>query len=291
MKRSHLGLWLLPAALPLAIVTVYPIVRTLILSVSNLSLINGFHLEFAGLANFVRLFSDFRFLNTLITTLFFTATSVFIEFVCGFALAVVVGSLKRPTRVVRALLIVPWTLPTAIAALLWTWLLNDQYGIINRLLLDTRLTAEPVAWLASPDTAMSALIIADVWKTVPFVFLILLAGLRTIPADLYEAVEIDGGGFWAGLRYVTWPGVRVFIYVAVIFRVIQAFAVFDLVYVMTGGGPGGSTETVSVYAYQTYMRYLDFGYGSAVVVASVVVLALAAGLLYLLLLRRHEDLA
>ena len=291
MKRSHLGLWLLPAALPLAIVTVYPIVRTLILSVSNLSLINGFHLEFAGLANFVRLFSDFRFLNTLITTLFFTATSVFIEFVCGFALAVVVGSLKRPTRVVRALLIVPWTLPTAIAAVLWTWLLNDQYGIINRLLLDTRLTAEPVAWLASPDTAMSALIIADVWKTVPFVFLILLAGLRTIPADLYEAVEIDGGGFWAGLRYVTWPGVRVFIYVAVIFRVIQAFAVFDLVYVMTGGGPGGSTETVSVYAYQTYMRYLDFGYGSAVVVASVVVLALAAGLLYLLLLRRHEDLA
>ena len=225
--------------------------------------------------------------NTLITTLFFTATSVFIEF----ALAVVVGSLKRPTRVVRALLIVPWTLPTAIAALLWTWLLNDQYGIINRLLMDTRLTATPIAWLARPDTAMSALIIADVWKTVPFVFLILLAGLRTIPADLYEAVEIDGGGFWAGLRYVTWPGLRVFIYVAVIFRVIQAFAVFDLVYVMTGGGPGGSTETVSVYAYQTYMRYLDFGYGSAVVVASVVVLALAAGLLYLLLLRRHEDLA
>jgi multiple sugar transport system permease protein len=291
MKRTHLGLWLLPAALPLAIVTVYPIVRTLILSVSNLSLINGFHVEFAGLANFVRLFSDFRFLNTLTTTLFFTATSVLIEFVCGFALAVVVGSLMGPARVVRALLIVPWTLPTAIAALLWTWLLNDQYGIINRLLTYTRLTATPVAWLASPDTAMSALIIADVWKTVPFVFLILLAGLRTIPADLYEAVEIDGGGFWAGLRYVTWPGLRVFIYVAVIFRVIQAFAVFDLVYVMTGGGPGGSTETVSVYAYQTYMRYLDFGYGSAVVVASVVVLALTAGLLYMLLLRRHEDLA
>ena len=291
MKRTHLGLWLLPAALPLAIVTVYPIVRTLILSVSNLSLINGFHVEFAGLANFVRLFSDFRFLNTLTTTLFFTATSVFIEFVCGFALAVVVGSFMGSARVVRAVLIVPWTLPTAIAALLWTWLLNDQYGIINRLLMDTRLTATPIAWLARPDTAMSALIIADVWKTVPFVFLILLAGLRTIPADLYEAVEIDGGGFWARLRYVTWPGLRVFIYVAVIFRVIQAFAVFDLVYVMTGGGPGGSTETVSVYAYQTYMRYLDFGYGSAVVVASVVVLALAAGLLYLLLLRRHEDLA
>ncbi len=291
MKRAHLELWLLPAALPLAIVTVYPIVRTLILSVSNFSLINGFHLEFAGLANFVRLFSDFRFLNTLTTTLFFTAASVFMEFVCGFALAVVVGSLRRPARVVRAILIVPWTLPTAIAALLWTWLLNDQYGIINRLLMDTRLTATPVAWLASPDTAMSALIIADVWKTVPFVFLILLAGLRTIPADLYEAVEIDGGGFWAGLRYVTWPGLRVFIYVALIFRVIQAFAVFDLVYVMTGGGPGGSTETVSVYAYQTYMRYLDFGYGSALVVASVAVLALAAGLLYLLLLRRHEDLA
>jgi multiple sugar transport system permease protein len=133
-------------------------------------------------------------------------------------------------------------------------------------------------------------VVADVWKTTPFVFVILLAGLQGIPQDLYEALEIDGGGAWAKFRLISWPFLRRFIFVALIFRVIQAFSVFDLVYVMTGGGPGGRTETLSLYAFQTMMRYLDFGYAATLATATVIVLGLAALVLYWSLLRRHEDL-
>jgi len=136
---------------------------------------------------------------------------------------------------------------------------------------------------------MFAIIVADVWKTVPFVFLIILAGLQNIPRELYEAIDVDGGGSWEKFRYITWPHLLPFAFVAVIFRIVQAFAVFDLVWVMTGGGPGGATETVSIYTYRTYMRYLDFGYGAALVVATVAILALVAAGLYRLLIARHEQ--
>jgi multiple sugar transport system permease protein len=179
-------------------------------------------------------------------------------------------------------------LPTAVIAVLWTWVFNDQFGVLNALLTRIGLLDSPIAWLARPDTAMGAIIVADVWKTVPFVFVILVAGLQNIPRELYEAMEVDGGGAWAKFRHVTWPHLLPFVFVAMIFRVVQAFAVFDLVWVMTGGGPGGATETVSVYTYQTYMRYLDFGYGSALAVATVAVLAVFAAFLYRLLVSKHE---
>ena len=163
----------------------------------------------------------------------------------------------------RTLLLIPWTLPTAITGVLWAWILNDQFGILNHLLVRSGLN-RPIAWLAQPRTALASIIAVDVWKTVPFVFLILLAGLQSIPSELYEAIAVDGGDAWAAFRYVTWPHLFPFAFIALIFRIIQAFAVFDLAYVLTGGGPGGATETVSVYAYQTTMRYLDFSYGSAI---------------------------
>jgi multiple sugar transport system permease protein len=132
------------------------------------------------------------------------------------------------------------------------------------------------------------MIVADVWKTTPFVFVILLAGLQNIPRELYEAIEVDGGGVWAKFRHVTWPHLLPFVFVAMIFRIVQAFSIFDLVWVMTGGGPGGATETISVYTYQTYMRYLDFGYGSALAVATVAILAITAGGLYRFLVTKYE---
>jgi len=155
-------------------------------------------------------------------------------------------------------------------------------------LLRFGLIHSPVTWLAEPATAMAAVVFADVWKTAPFVFLILYAGLQNIPRELYDAIEVDGGGAWAGFRYVTWPHLLPFTFVALIFRIVQAFAVFDLIWVMTGGGPGGSTETLSVYTYRTYMRYLDFGYGAASVVTTVVILALIAGGLYRLVVTKYE---
>jgi multiple sugar transport system permease protein len=177
-----------------------------------------------------------------------------------------------------------------VIAVLWAWIFNEQYGILNSLLLRAGILQSPISWLGDTTAAFWALVIADAWKTTPFVFLILLAGLQSIPDELYDAIDIDGGGAWAKFRLITWPFLARFVFVALIFRVIQAFSVFDLVYVMTGGGPGGTTETLSVYAYQSMMRYLDFGYAATLATTGVIALALIALALYWLLLRRHEDL-
>ncbi len=287
MKRYA---WFIPALVLVTAVLVYPALRTLALSFFHLSLGNGFRLEFGGLDNFARLVGDSRFRASLVVTGFFTIVSVTIEFILGLLLALAVNGFVRYQGVVRTTLLVPWTLPTAIIAVLWGWIFNDQYGVLNELRIRRGVLHSPIAWLAGPNTAMAAIIMADVWKTVPFVFIILLAGLQRIPQDLYEALEMDGAGAWAKFRYVTWPYLMPFVFVSLTFRVIQAFSIFDLVYVMTGGGPGGATETVSVYAYQTLMRYLDLGYGSTIVVATVLLLATVALGLYALLVRRYERL-
>ncbi len=278
----------IPAALLLGMVVGYPILRTTALSFFHFNLAAGFQAKPAGFESFVRLIFDSRFRNSLTVTWFFTLVSVALEFGIGLPLALAVDSFDRAKGALRTIFLVPWTLPTAIIAVLWSWILNDQYGVLNALLVKAHITKSAVAWLAGPRTAMAAIILADVWKTAPFVFIILLAGLQNVPRDLYEAIEIDGAGAWSKFRYITWPHLLPFVFVALIFRVIQAFAIFDLVYVMTGGGPGGATETVSVYSYQMYMRYLDFGYGSTLVVAMVLILGLTALVLHTVLLRRYE---
>jgi len=270
--------WFLPAALLLGLIVFYPIVRTIELSFAHKNLTTGFRTEFAGVDNFARALTDSRFRSSIWTTFVFTAVSVAIEFALGLALAILASSIQTWRNAIRTILLIPWTLPTAVTAVLWAWIFNDQYGVLRAL-----------GWLTTPTTAMLAVIVADVWKTVPFVFVILLAGLQNIPQDLYDAIEIDGGGSWAKFRYVTWPYLLPFSFVALIFRIVQAFAIFDLVWVMTGGGPGGATETVSIYTYRTAMRYLDFGYGAALAVVTVAILSATAAALYKLLVTRYEQ--
>lgn len=269
-------LWLVPAAVLIGGVLLYPALRAVFLSLTHHNLSTGFVTAFAGPDNFLRLVADSRMQSSFVVTAIFVAVSVALEFALGLALALAAGRLIRGQHIVRTLLLVPWTLPTAVVGVLWAWILNDQFGILNHVLVETGVLRGPVAWLAQPSTALAAMIAADVWKTVPFVFLIFLAGLQAIPLELYEAVAMDGGGRIAAFRYVTWPHLVPFAFIALIFRIIQAFAVFDLVYVLTGGGPGGATETLSVYAYQTTMRYLDFSYGSTIAVALVFALAVVA---------------
>ncbi|MBI4904472.1 MAG: sugar ABC transporter permease [Acidobacteria bacterium] len=288
MGSHQWGLFGLPAAILLLLVVAYPIVRTVALSFSDMGLSNEFQMEWTGLGNFRRLFSDSRFASGLKATTVFTITSVTLEFVIGLGLALAASEFVRGRGLIRSIFLAPWTLPTAIIAVLWSWIFNDQYGIVNGLLQKAHLLESPIAWLGTPGTAMGVLVLADVWKTTPFVFVVLLAGLQSVPQDLYEAIEMDGGGMWPKFRYVTLPFLLPFLFIALIFRLIQAFAVFDLVYVMTGGGPGGATETVSVYSYRTYMRYLDIGYGSAQVVAMILILCIVAIAMYQLLVKRHE---
>jgi multiple sugar transport system permease protein len=220
-------------------------------------------------------------------TAVFTGASLVFETLLGIAFALVLHHRFRGRGLVRAIVVLPWALPTAVMALAWAWVFNDAFGVANDALRRLGALDQPLAWLGAPGTAMAVLVLADVWKTTPFVALVVLAGLQGIPESVLEAARVDGLGAWHRFRYVILPLLMPALSVAVVFRALQAYGAFDLVYVMTGGGPGGSTETVSLYSYQQYFRYLDFGYGSAVATAAVLV-ALVPVLVLLRLAHRLE---
>lgn len=272
---------LLPAAVLLALVVALPIARVAALSLMRTELGEGFRLEFAGLEPYARLWQDGRWWTSLRNTAVFTASSVAVEMVLGVAFALLLHRSFRGRGLARAIVVLPWALPTAVMALAWSWIFNDSFGVANDVLQRLGLAREPIAWLGHGGTAMVAMVAADVWKTTPFVTLIVLAGLQAIPHEVIEAARVDGLGARQRLARITLPLLAPSLIVALAFRMVQAYGAFDLVYVMTGGGPGGATETVSLYAYQNYFRYLDFGYGSAIATQGVLI----AILLVLLVLR------
>lgn len=269
-------LLLLPGLGLLALVLLFPILRVMQLSLFRTELAGGTVQEWAGLGQFVRLWQDGRWWTALGNTAVFTAGSVALEMVLGTAFALLLHRNFRGRGLARALVMLPWALPTAVMALAWAWIFNDSFGVLNDLLQRAGMVGGPVAWLGRPHTAMLAMIVADVWKTTPFVALIVLAGLQGIPSEVLEAARVDGLSAWQRFRRVRLPLLAPSLLVAVAFRSVQAYAAFDLPYVMTGGGPGGATETVSLYSFQNYFRYLDFGYGSAVAVQGVALAALLA---------------
>ncbi len=251
----------------------YPVLRTVTLSFFSQNLGTELRPVFAGLLNYERLWSDAHFWETVGRTLIFTGLAVGAELVLGIAVAVAVHHSPFGRGLARTAALVPWVLPTSALALGWIWIFNDQFGVVNDLLRGVGMIDGPVVWLGRPDTAFAALVLADVWKTTPFIAILVLAGLQTIPTQLYEAAAIDGAGRVGQFFRITLPLLRPTIFVAVLFRALQSFGIFDLVYVMTGGGPGGATETVAVYTYRNFMRYLDFGYGSALLVVGAGVMA------------------
>lgn len=269
-----------PAAAFVFCIAIYPIVRVLWLSFFAQNLGTSLVPKFVGGDNYLRLANDGHFFATVHTTLFFTFVSVAIELVLGLGFALLLNHEFRGRAIARAAMLVPWALPTAVLAWAWCWIFNDQFGVMNDLLHRAGILDRPIAWLGKGSTALFAVIFADVWKTAPFMMIILLAGLQNIPAELHEAAAIDGAGVWRRCRFVTLPLLMPSIMVALLFRAIQSFGIFDLIFVMTGGGPGGATETLAIYTYNTYLRYLDFGYGSAMIVASFALMALCAALIY-----------
>jgi ABC-type sugar transport system permease subunit len=231
---------------------------------------------FVGLGQYAELARDARFGAALLHTAVFTAVTVAIELVLGLILALAMQRVTRARGAVRAAALLPWAMPTVVVALLWRFVFESRTGAANALLLGAGVLAAPVAWLADPVLAWVPLVLADVWKTTPFVALLLLAGLQSIDPVLYEAAAVDGAGDWARFRRITLPMLRHAILVAVIFRMLDAFRVFDLVYVLTSGGPGTATEPVALYTFTALLQHLRFGYGSAMsVVVFVIAFALA----------------
>ncbi len=287
-QRRRRLLLLLPAALLLGVVVVLPVARVVQLSFTHAGLEGGLAPTFASLDGYRRLWQDGRWWTTLRNTAVFTASSTMLDMVLGVAMALILHHNVRGRGLVRAAALLPWALPTAVMALAWAWIFNDSFGVANDLLRRLHAIDHPVAWLAEPASAMAALVIADVWKTTPFVAVIVLAGLQGIPEEVLEAARTDGLNSWQRFSRVVLPLLRPSLGVALAFRAVQAYGAFDIVYVMTGGGPGGSTETISLYAYRNYFRYLDFGYGSAIATQAAVLAAGAALLLWGAMRPREE---
>jgi ABC-type sugar transport system permease subunit len=230
---------------------------------------------FVGLDNYAEIVRDPRFWAALGHTAFFTVVSISLELVLGLFLALAMNRVFRGRGFVRAAVLVPWAIPTVVAALLWRFMFESQAGIVNALLVDAGILNKPIVWLIETATAWVPVILADVWKTTPFVALLLLAGLQNIDTTLYEAAAVDGANRWWQLRHITLPLLKQAILVTLIFRTLDAFRVFDLIYVLTGGGPGTSTEPVALYTFNALLQNLRFGYGSAL---SVVIFAITFGL-------------
>ncbi|GAA6616409.1 carbohydrate ABC transporter permease [Scytonema sp. NUACC26] len=276
-SRQQRTAWILltPALLLLLFVFAYPIARAFWLSVFTRNLGTELQPVFSGLDNYVRMVGDGRFWQSLWTTTIFTTASVISELLLGLGIALVLNQAFSGRGVVRTIAILPWALPTALIGLAWAWIFNDQFGVVNDILRRLGLIDTGINWLGDPTLAMIAVIFADIWKTTPFISILLLAGLQSISQDLYEAHSVDGATPWQNFYKITLPLLLPQVLIAVLFRFAQAFGIFDLIAVMTGGGPGGATEVVSLYIYSTVMRYLDFGYGAALVVVTFLILVAA----------------
>ena len=290
-QREQLTGWVLlaPALVVLALVFAYPIGRAFWLSLFTQNLGTKLQPIFSGFENYSRMAGDGHFWETLWNTTVFTSVSVLLELVLGMAIALVLNQPFRGRGAVRTIALIPWALPTALMGLAWAWIFNDQYGVANDVLHRLGLISSGISWLGDPTLAMLAVITADVWKTTPFISILLLAGLQAIPSDLYEAHAIDGASPWASFRQITLPLLLPQILIAVLFRFAQAFGAFDLIVVMTGGGPAGATDMVSLYIYATVMRYLDFGYGAALVVVTFLLLIAAVAIASFLLSKTRSQ--
>src|SRR3954452_672151 len=263
-KSRERPAWLLvlPSLLVVAIVAVYPLYETFRLSFTNTRLASARVPRNVGLDNYQTLLQEDAFRSALGHTVVFTVSSVVLETLLGLAIALVIHSNFRGRGGVRTSMLVPWAIPTVVSAAMWQWMYNDVYGVVNDILVyRLHVLDKKVAWLADPNLALPAIIAVDVWKTTPFMALLLLAGLQLIPGDVYEASYVDGASKVQQFFQMTLPLIRPALLVALIFRTLDAFRVFDVIYVMKQFAP--ETMTVAVYARQQLIDLAKLGRGSA----------------------------
>lgn len=278
---------LLPAALVVFGIVLYPVLRTLLTSFFEVDSVLPVETPFVGLANYLHILQDPVFWATVGRTLYFTLVSTALELVFGILLALLLAAPLRARWLFRAVVILPWALPTIVNGTMWRGILNAQYGALNALLTQVGMLEDYRSWLGTPFLALNMVMLADVWKNTSLVAFLLLAGLQTIPRDMYEAARMDGAGALRSFFALTLPLLVPSIAVVLVLRTIEAFKVFDIIYIMTRGGPASGTQTIAFYTYLEAFSNQRFGYGSAVAYLIVLAVAVLAAI-YLRLLRRSE---
>jgi len=289
MKEANLAfLFIAPTLLIVGVVFVWPVLYSLWLSLNRYNLSVSPTPSFAWLHNYALIFTDPLYradvLSTTGRTVLFTVISVPIELVFGLAFALLLNEEFRGRNIFRSVMIVPYAMLTISNGLIWDYILDPTYGVLNVILQRWGLITNYQNWLGSPTGAMAWVIIADVWKSTPFMVIILLAALQTFPGNMYKAAEVDGAGAWQRFWRVTLPMLRPAILVALILRTLGAFRVYDIIYVLTGGGPANATDVLSYYVYE--QAFIDFhiGYASAVAYLTTIAMALII-IAYLWILR------
>lgn len=276
-----------PTLLIIALILIYPVLQSVVLSLGD----NGFggmeEYRFVGFQHYAALMDNDRFWNSLWVTFLFTLISIPLELILGVALAVLMNESFRGKGFARLAVLFPWALPTALNALIWRWMYNADYGLFNDLGLKTGLIEQPINWFGDESLAMAAMVIVSVWKTSSFMALIILAGLQSIPQELYEAGRMDGMNRYRELKEITLPMVKGSIMVALIIRSMDALRTFELPFNLTDGGPVSATETLSLYAYKTIFEFIEFNSGSAIVIVQFLVI-FALSLVYIFVLRPKD---
>ena len=277
--------FLAPMLAVLAVVAVYPLVRTIYFGFTDASIDFPDRAEWVGFRNYLEyldfgdgtgefygLLADPDWWRAVWNTLRFTFFSVLFETMFGMVIALVLNTQFPGRALVRAAVLIPWAIPTIVSAKMWAWMMHDQFGILNDILMKLHIIAEPVAWTADPDTALLAVLIVDIWKTTPFMALLILAGLQMVPKDMYEAAKLDGIHPVRVFRKVTLPLIMPAVLVAIVFRALDALRVFDIVYVLTPNNP--NTATMSVFARENLFDFDQFAYGSAASTLLFLIIAL-----------------
>jgi ABC-type sugar transport system permease subunit len=265
-------------------IVIYPILRTIYTSLYAVDSPFPGHYPWVGLRNYTFAFGQSDFWSAVVRTAYFTFVSTGAELLFGIGIALLLYAPLRGRWLFRTIVVLPWALPTIVNGAMWRYFFNAQYGVVNAALTQLGLQNSYHAFFSSPFGALNIVVLADVWKNTSLVAFFLLAGLTTIPSDLYEAARVDGYGRWGAFVHITLPLLRPVIVVVLVLRTIEAFKVFDIIYVMTGGGPANGTQSIAFYAYQRAFSDEFFGYGSALSVL-IVLFILGFAIVYIRLLR------
>ena len=287
-RQTRIG-WvlLIPALLVVALVAIYPLGTTIYYSFTNQEFLQGIEpTKWVGLENYRTLWHDTIFRNAVWETIKFTLITVAFEFVLGMIIALVVNSSFKGRGAMRAVMLVPWAIPTVVAAQMWKWMLDDTFGVVNDLGVRAHVLSHSHAWISDPSTSLGAVAAVDIWKTTPFVALLLLAGLQVIPTDLYEAADVDGASKLQQFWRITLPLLKPAILVTLIFRTLDALRVFDVFYVFFGNRL--DTQTMAIYIQSTIIGDGHVGLGAAASVFMFLIIALFV-VIYVTFMRVNEE--
>jgi multiple sugar transport system permease protein len=277
---------LVPVILVLLLFIALPIGQSIFLSLHRIIIgLPQLKTPFVGLGNYKQLLTDPVAWDSFWITIIFVGTTTFFELLIGLLLALLINHRFPGRGGLRACILIPWAIPTVVAAQMWRFLLNDAYGMVNYAVFGSE-TSHYIPWLAQPATALVAIIIADIWKTSSFAALLILAGLQVIPEEIYQAAKVDGAVVWRRFWHITWPLIRPALLVALLFRTIDAFRVFDIAFVMTQGGPADATNVLQLYGYKKMFVEGWMGYGSTLSVC-IFIMVLFLAIIYVRMVGRR----